>query len=363
MKIAAIVALSVLIAGTVAIVAVALVGGGSSRSATANTRTTSTRVTTASMPTSTTAPRHPCRTPLTAAAPLRLWVAGDSLAYSVGNGLGKPAAATGVVAPVYESRVSSGLASPAFFDWPKRAQEELPRLNPEVVVFVMGTNDWSLPQPASTGATGPAPWKARYTALVQTMVDLLTRDGRTLYWVAPPALRDDRLETGAKQIAEIIQSVVARNPSAEFVDLHAWTANADGSYSPTTMINDRKVTIRTGDGVHFTTDGATYVGAKLFAILDAQCRLGAQSVPNGKQVVVETKGSTSVAPNSTATAPPLSGSTTDATAGSTSGTPSTTASPATSPPPTTPPTTSPPATSPPPTTTPSHSPPSPPGRQ
>ena len=45
-----------------------------------------------------------CRSPLTTTDPLRLWIGGDSLAGSLGPALGTLTAATGVVAPVFDSR-------------------------------------------------------------------------------------------------------------------------------------------------------------------------------------------------------------------------------------------------------------------
>lgn len=252
----------------------------------------------------TTTPGLPCRSPLTTDTPLRLWIAGDSLAYSVGNGLGKKAANTGVVAPVYESRVSSGLASPGFFDWPKRVGEELPRLDPEVVVFVMGTNDWAVPQTTPVDASGQPAWKAAYAKQVQAMIDTLTADGRTLYWVGPPVLRDSKQEAGVKELTEVIRGVVDPHPQAEFFDLHDLLDAPDGTYTATADADGKKLQVRTGDGVHLTTDGADFVGDALFAELDAQCRIKAQAVADSKQQLIETRGSTSVAPGSTATAPP-----------------------------------------------------------
>jgi hypothetical protein len=279
-----------------------------------------------------------CRSGLTPDAPLRLWIAGDSLAWSVGNGLGKRAAATGVVAPVYESRVSSGVSSPGFFDWPKRVSEELPRLNPEVVVFVMGTNDWMAPQPTPVDTTGQPTWKAKYEAQVQALVDALARDGRTLYWLGPPILRDTKQDSGAQAAAAVIKSVVAGNPHANFVDAHALLDADDGSYTSTMEVNGKKVLVRAGDGVHFTPEGGEFVGNALFELIDAQCSLKAQAVPNSRQVVVETKGSTSVPIGSTATAPTQPQPTVIY------GTPSATAPVATAPPGTTPPNTAPPPT-------------------
>lgn len=234
---------------------------------------------------------------------MRLWIAGDSIAWSVGNGLGKRAAGTGVVAPVYESRVSSGLSTPGFFDWPRRAAEELPRLNPEVVVFVMGTNDWAVPQPAPVDPAGQPVWKATYARQVQTMVDALTSGGRTLYWVGPPVLRDARQEAGIRAVAEVIEGVVGRHPAAVFIDAHDLLDGDDGTYTPLAEIDGKKVQVRTGDGVHLTPEGGDYVGDAVFAALDAQCRIKAQAVAGQRQPLIETRGSTSVPPGATATAP------------------------------------------------------------
>ena len=92
--------------------------------------------------TSTTVAARHCRA-LSSDDPLRLWVGGDSLAGSLGPALGELTGSTGVVQPYFDSRVSSGLANPGFFDWPDHATTEMTRLDPDVVVFIIGTNDYT----------------------------------------------------------------------------------------------------------------------------------------------------------------------------------------------------------------------------
>jgi hypothetical protein len=272
------------------------------------------RLAAATLPTTTptaplvTAPSRPCRAPLTPEAPLRLWIAGDSHAWSVGNGLGKRAAATGVVAPVYESQVGSGLASPGYFNWPKRIAEELPRLDPEIVVFVMGTNDWLVPQPKPVDADGRPAWKAEYAQRVEAVVERLAGDDRTLFWIGPPVLRDPAQEEGAKAVAEVIARVVGQHPGAVFVDAHALFADERGAFTPWADVGGRRIQARDGDGVHLTPEGGEYLGDVVFAAIDAQCRVKAQAVAGRRQPLVETKGSTTVPPGSVAptVAPPTS---------------------------------------------------------
>jgi len=226
-----------------------------------------------------------------------------------------------------------------FFDWPKRVGEEVPRLNPEVVVFVMGTNDWMAPQPTPLDATGQPAWKGKYEAQVQALVDALARDGRILYWLGPPILKDPKQDAGAQAAAAVIKDVVAQHRDAHYVDAHALLDAEDGTYTPTIDVNGKKVLVRSGDGIHLTPEGGDLVGAALFELIDQQCSLRAQAVPNSKQVVVETKGSTSVPVGSSSNAPTPQ-ATTPATTPPTAPPPVATAPPATSPP------TAPPATTP-----------------
>ena len=137
-------------------------------------------------------PKPAHRRALTTAAPLRLWIAGDSLAGSIGPSLGQLTADTGVVAPQYDSRVSSGLLTPDFFDWPQHAQEQLAQLDPEAVVFVIGTNDANVWSPNLA-----ADYRLRTEAMMR---ELVGKDHRTVYWVGPPVAKDRDLEAGVKAV-------------------------------------------------------------------------------------------------------------------------------------------------------------------
>jgi hypothetical protein len=258
-----------------------------------------------------------CRIPLTPTAPLRLWIGGDSLAWSLGTALGKTAAATGVVAPVFDARPSSGLTSPGFFDWPKHASDEMARLNPEIVVFMISTNDWAFPQGTTVTTTSVAAtstevepaWKTRYAELVEQMLAVLVVPGRTVYWVGAPTLQDARQEAGAHAASEVAREVVTRHTDVVYVDAHAIFAGPDGRYTASFDGPDgRKVVVRAGDGVHFTPEGGQRLADAVFNSLDQQCKLRTQAVAGSPQVVIETKGSSAAPVNagqsSTGSVPP-----------------------------------------------------------
>jgi hypothetical protein len=307
----------------------------------------------------TTLPARPCRAPLTADDPLRLWIGGDSLAGSLGPTLGTIAGATGVIQPYFDSRVSSGLTSPNFFDWPSHAETEMARLDPEVAVFIIGANDYPAPM-QGVGTTSPGgsdatpstavdpdePWNVDYAERVEEMYATLSKPGRTVIWVGPPSFKSERENAAVQLISYVSKDVIDRHPDAVFVDDYTLFLDTNGKYAD--RLPDRRgnlVTVRTGDGVHFTPDGAKRLASAVYDIIDAQCHTGTAAGTAAKQTI-EAEGSTQIAPGSdtgqgtVSTTPPA---TTPATVA-----PATTAPPATAPPATT---AAPVQTAPPPSTT------------
>ncbi|MEX1007963.1 MAG: DUF459 domain-containing protein [Acidimicrobiia bacterium] len=303
---------------------------------------------TTSSSTTTTLPGRPCRSPLTDPDPLRLWVGGDSLAGSLGPSLGTIAGATGVVQPYFDSRVSSGLTNPTFFDWPRQAEKEMARLNPEIAVFIIGANDYLAPTTrrsttgtgtaTSTTTTGDDAWKADYANRVEAMLTTLSAPERTVIWVGPPPFKNDRDNDGIEQINEVSKEVIARHPDAVFVDDYAMFLDEKGKYTDKLPDeNGNVITVRSGDGVHFTTEGGNLLARAVYKLVDAQCRVIAQRVPGVTKVTIQTQGSTLVAPGSNNRQGDTIATTPPATAPSTTAPPTTTAPPA-------PTTTAPPAT-------------------
>ena len=230
-----------------------------------------------------------CR-PLSSDEPLRLWVGGDSLAGSLGPALGTIAGATGVVQPYFDSRVSSGLADPGFFDWPDHAATEMTRLDPEVVVFIIGTNDW-------TAVSGD--WKPDYTAKVDAMMKTLVGSGRTVYWLGGPTIKDEKTDAGVVEVNAVAQDVAKSHPKVHYVDTYKLFSDTDGTFAYDLPDEDgTTVTMRAGDGIHFTMDGADYLARQVYKLVDAQCGVTEQKVDGATKQTIETEGSTQVAPGS-----------------------------------------------------------------
>lgn len=224
---------------------------------------------------------------LTTDAPLRLWIAGDSLAGSIGPSLGELTADTGVVAPQYDSRVSSGLLTPDFFDWPEHAADQLTELDPEAVVFVIGTNDANV-----WDSDLAADYRVRTEAMMRALVG---KQHRTVYWVGPPVAKDSDLEDGVKAVAAIARAAASKVKGVTYVDAHALFDDENGDYQQSfdNELGQRQV-MRAGDGVHFSVNGADYISRAIFELLDHDWDIGTQADPTKPQPVRETKGSTQV---------------------------------------------------------------------
>ena len=241
-----------------------------------------------------------CRQPLTPTSPLRLWVGGDSLAGSLGPALGQQTADTGIIQPTYDSRISSGLGNSEFFNWPKQAAEEMARVNPEVVVFIIGTNDWSLVRATPTDASGSLVWKVQYAEKVEELIKIFETAGRPtkprkIYWVGGPTIREKRINTGVVEVNAVAKEVVAKHPDVTFIDTYALFSSSTGGYVDTVNIENGKSTrVRTGDGVHFTPNGGDFLGRAVYSEIDRLCRINAQAVAGQPKTVLRTPGSTQI---------------------------------------------------------------------
>jgi hypothetical protein len=294
--------------------------------------------------TATTVDAPKCRK-LSVNEPLRLWVGGDSLAGSLGPSLGRIAGATGVVQPYFDSRVSSGLSNPGFYNWPDHATTEMARIDPEVVVFIIGTNDFS-------AVTSTGDWKTPYSATVDSFMKTLVGNDRTVYWLGAPTLKDTQKDAAVVQVNAVAQEVAKKHPTVHYVDTYKVFSDENGKFAYDLRDETGKlVTMRSGDGIHFTNDGGDYLARQVYKLVDAQCQVTAQKVDGATKQAIQTPGSTQLGPStgSSGSSGSSSGSSSSGSSGSSSGSSSqttpaaTTAAPVQTSPPTTQATTPPPS--------------------
>jgi hypothetical protein len=124
---------------------------------------------------------------------------------------------------------------------------------------------------------------------------LVGNPARAVYWVGAPVMRDDTLSKHVRDVNTIVRDVIAKHPEVTYIDSYSLFADENGNYmSSTTDANGNRVSLRAGDGVHFSPDGGDRLGQAVYKMLDARWNITAQAVPSAAKTVIETKGSTQV---------------------------------------------------------------------
>ena len=193
--------------------------------------------------------------------------------------------------PYFHSRASSGLSSPTFVDWPTLGAKEMTAITPEVVVFIISTNDYPVALVKTLDANGELAWKAQYTKEVDDMMKVLEASGRTVLWLGAPVLGDTKQNDAIKELNAVEKEVAKKHPGIEYFDTYALFADADGKYTATVTDADGKtITARSGDGIHFTMDGANYLATRCSSVIDVQCKVAAQAVTGETKATIQNRG-------------------------------------------------------------------------
>jgi hypothetical protein len=217
---------------------------------------------------------------LSNAAPLRLWIGGDSLSGELGYSIGPMLSKVGIVKAHVDYKVSSGLASNDIRNWPERFTQEDAQYQPEAAVFMVGANDASIVG-SGVDAVGAPAWESGYRAKVDVMMDLLIGGPkqRTVFWVGSPTL-GTRYNHGAEELDRVMREEAAKRPTVVYVDAYSLFSD-NGQYS--VFLPDgtgNRVQMRIGDGVHFTTKGAQFLADHVYKLIDSRWNLAKQADPS-----------------------------------------------------------------------------------
>jgi hypothetical protein len=209
-------------------------------------------------------PKHHARRPrpqakpvFTAARPLRLWVAGDSLAQVPGDGLERVAPASIDVTTV-ESRLSTGLARPDLYNWYTRFKQVIAKAKPRVVVLSFGADDAhdfmaGVPDGRSVGPFGSPTWIAEYRRRVDGVTREFNAAGIRTVWLGLPIPDGPGFRRSFPVVNAILASVARRHPRlSQYVDTWHMLDSAHGKYTPYLRVGGRVTLMRLPDGVHYT---------------------------------------------------------------------------------------------------------------
>jgi hypothetical protein len=214
-------------------------------------------------------------------------IAGDSDAGTFAPYLDRLLGDTDLVDTTLDYKVSSGLARPDYFDWNTRLRQQVPHVDPDIVVITFGGNDAQglLDATGAVVAFQPLPdsdnaeWRAEYGKRVGEVMDFLVEDGRTVIWVGIP--NDDNPDvTFRMQVQdETAKAEAAKRPAIVFIDTWKRFSGRAGGWAEY-VIDPRDGVgkdVRADDGFHLNETGAEILALDIAEAIKADLRArGAQ---------------------------------------------------------------------------------------
>jgi hypothetical protein len=210
----------------------------------------------------------------TPAAPLKVWLAGDSMIGELADAFQAHEAGNRAVSSSQNMQIGTGLARPDVFDWPGTIAKEVQEAQPNVVVLTFGAND---DQDMTAGGhylvRATPGWQAEYARRVSFVMSTVAGSGRMLVWMEMPPMARPRLQQTDQIINGILRAQAKLHPGVVLVDPGPVLApnGTFTSYLPGS--SGQQVQVRTSDGVHLTPAGAGRVLPLLLAAIQTHWRV------------------------------------------------------------------------------------------
>ena len=209
-----------------------------------------------------------------AAHPLRIWVAGDSLAEVPGQALERVTRPALDVVGV-ESRLSTGLARTDLYNWFTRIQRAPGELRPKVAVFSFGADDaHDYMGGAHVGPFGSPSWIAEYRRRVDGVTRELNAEGIYVVWLGLPIPDGPGFRKSFPVVNRILEAVAkTHRKQATFVDTWHLLDDFHGRYAQYLRVHGKLTLMRLSDGVHYTPAAGDVIAAQVLKQLGAVYRL------------------------------------------------------------------------------------------
>ncbi len=213
------------------------------------------------------------RTP-TVEEPLRVFIGGDSIVRDAGDAFLQIAAGSPILEPSLHYENATGLTRPDAYDWPAALAEDMATHEPDVAIILFGGNDSQGIQTPSGEVfqTVREPgWQAEYSRRVGGVMDLLRAEGRVVFWIGLPPMREAGFDARVDILNRIYAEAATTRPWVTFVDTFPLFGDSEGNYVATADDPDG-TNLRQADGIHLSAPGATVLARELFGRIDAKLR-------------------------------------------------------------------------------------------
>ena len=204
-------------------------------------------------PSATAAPEPPPLDKPTKKHPLRLYFGGDSLSGMPGIMLGQLTQKNGLAKVKADYVESSRLTYGQPVDWPAHLKQQMSAGHYDVGVFMIGANDSGMPMIAG-GKSVMYPnkkWLAEYESRARQIAAIMLHAGvKRVYWVGMPIMPSSSESKKMRDLNKLFEDVAASSPDIVYVDSYDLLSTKSGDFN---------ASLRSGDGVHYTNDGAMVV--------------------------------------------------------------------------------------------------------
>jgi hypothetical protein len=139
-------------------------------------------------------------------------------------------------------------------DWPARLKQQMSGGHYDVGVFMIGANDSGMPMIVAGGKSAMYPkkaWLEEYERRAKQIATIMLRAGvKRVYWLGMPIMPSLSESKKMRDLNRVFADVAASSPDIEYVDSYDLLSTRSG---------DLKASLRSGDGVHYTDEGAQTV--------------------------------------------------------------------------------------------------------
>jgi hypothetical protein len=221
------------------------------------------------LPVTTTIPPPPPRRVPTAADPLKVWLAGDSLMGDIAQSFEETYAGDPLIASSVNYQVGTGLARPDVYNWPAEVAQEVASAKPDVVIMIFGANDdQDMMVNGKRVVLGSPAWAEEYARRVNQIADEVVSPTRTLIWLEVPPTVRPQINTTDVVIDHALAVTAAAHPGMEVVNLAPPLTTATGGYTEYLPgSGGQPEQVRDADGVHITVSGANRVVPLIFGAI------------------------------------------------------------------------------------------------
>jgi hypothetical protein len=198
--------------------------------------------------------------------PLRVYFGGDSLAGMPGVMLALRGKRNGVMKVRADYVECSRLTCDDPVDWPARVKSQLSAGHADVGVFMIGANDSGMPMLADGSSTWypKKKWLDEYERRAKKIATSMLRSGvKRVYWVGMPIMPSSSESKKMRDLNELFEDVAASSPDIVYVDSYDLLAKRNGEF---------RASVRSGDGVHYTNEGADMVAGAVWEAMKRDWR-------------------------------------------------------------------------------------------